>query len=108
MNPSSKLHTSLFRNSFDSFPQLVTFDSRGISGHPNHCALYEAALLLNEDPRLCPALDIYVLETINKARAYSVFMDAFQVTDSSNAELVLSSFRRRACSLYRLKKRGLG
>lgn len=74
---------------------LVTFDSRGISGHPNHCALYEAALLLNEDPRLCPALDIYVLETINKARAYSVFMDAFQVGVQA---LAGSAVRYCACS----------
>ncbi|KIY03817.1 uncharacterized protein Z520_00508 [Fonsecaea multimorphosa CBS 102226] len=60
---------------------LVTFDKGGISGHPNHIALYHgASLFLQKIMRgysgyACP-VTLYTLPSINIVRKYSFVIDA--------------------------------
>ncbi|OAP63022.1 hypothetical protein AYL99_02249 [Fonsecaea erecta] len=60
---------------------LITFDKGGISGHPNHIALYHgAALFLQKIMKghsgyACP-VTLYTLPSINIVRKYSFVLDA--------------------------------
>ncbi len=59
---------------------LITFDSRGVSQHPNHRALYHgarafiAALVHGKPGWACP-VDLYTLTTVPLLRKYTGFLD---------------------------------
>lgn len=60
---------------------LVTFDSTGVSSHPNHISLFHGArhfissLIHNRPGWQCP-VDLYTLTSINIARKYTSFLDS--------------------------------
>jgi N-acetylglucosaminylphosphatidylinositol deacetylase len=60
---------------------LITFDARGVSHHPNHCALYAGAVLFLRNLMrgyagwACPVA-LYTLPTVNMLRKYSSVVDA--------------------------------
>lgn len=60
---------------------LLTFDSRGISSHPNHISLYRgahawlSALMADKSGWACP-VELYTLTTTNILRKYISFLDA--------------------------------
>lgn len=54
---------------------VITFDQDGISGHPNHCSLFYGVASLCMQRRLPPYCRVYVLESINLLRKYSVMLD---------------------------------
>lgn len=60
---------------------LLTFDSRGVSDHPNHISLYRGArawltaLMANKSGWKCP-VELYTLTTTNIFRKYITFLDA--------------------------------
>ncbi|TVY78462.1 N-acetylglucosaminyl-phosphatidylinositol de-N-acetylase, partial [Lachnellula suecica] len=59
---------------------LITFDSRGISSHPNHISLFHgarhfiASLIHNRPGWQCP-VDLYTLTSISVFRKYTSFLD---------------------------------
>jgi N-acetylglucosaminylphosphatidylinositol deacetylase len=60
---------------------LITFDSNGISSHPNHISLYHGARhfissLLHNRPGWQSPVDLYTLTTVNIVRKYTTFFDA--------------------------------
>ncbi len=73
---------------------LITFDSKGISSHPNHVSLYHgarhfiASLIKNRPGWQCP-VDLYTLSSVNIVRKYSSFLDSIV----SLTVAVLSSHR---------------
>jgi N-acetylglucosaminylphosphatidylinositol deacetylase len=60
---------------------LITFDSAGVSSHPNHISLYHGArhfissLIHNRPGWQCP-VDLYTLTSINILRKYTSFLDS--------------------------------
>ena len=50
---------------------VLTFDRRGVSGHPNHSSLYNAMVFLSLEDRLPPNVRVYALCTVNLFRKYS-------------------------------------
>lgn len=60
---------------------LLTFDSGGVSDHPNHISLYRGArtwltdLMANKSGWECP-VELYTLSTTNIFRKYISFLDA--------------------------------
>ncbi|KAF6804624.1 N-acetylglucosaminyl-phosphatidylinositol de-N-acetylase [Colletotrichum musicola] len=58
---------------------LVTFDSTGVSSHPNHISLYHGARTfvnaLSGDPRWRSPVDMYTLTSVSFLRKYSSFLD---------------------------------
>ncbi|OLN82710.1 N-acetylglucosaminyl-phosphatidylinositol de-N-acetylase [Colletotrichum chlorophyti] len=59
---------------------LITFDSVGVSSHPNHISLYHGArafvAALSSDPRWPSPVDLYTLTSVPFARKYAAFLDA--------------------------------
>ncbi|OHX00945.1 n-acetylglucosaminylphosphatidylinositol deacetylase [Colletotrichum incanum] len=59
---------------------LITFDSTGVSSHPNHISLYHGARAfisaLSADPQWPSPVDLYTLTSVSVARKYSNFLDA--------------------------------
>mmetsp|Transcript_60294 Transcript_60294/g.142047 ORF Transcript_60294/g.142047 Transcript_60294/m.142047 type:complete len:283 (+) Transcript_60294:42-890(+) len=53
-----------------SISALVTFDGYGVSGHPNHIALYAAVLQLLRSTKLSPNLRVFVLESVPLFRKF--------------------------------------
>jgi N-acetylglucosaminylphosphatidylinositol deacetylase len=63
-----------------SIDVLITFDARGVSGHPNHISLYHGAkafvaALVAGKPGWAPPVDLYTLTTVPLARKYTAFLD---------------------------------
>lgn len=61
---------------------LITFDSGGISSHPNHISLYHGARhfvasLTANRPGWAGPVDMYTLKSVNVARKYAGIMDVF-------------------------------
>lgn len=61
---------------------LITFDSTGISSHPNHISLYHGARhfvasLTANRPGWASPVDMYTLTTVGLARKYAGIMDVF-------------------------------
>lgn len=59
---------------------LITFDTRGVSAHPNHISLYHGARAFVAS--LAPGgssspVDLYTLTTVNVVRKYAGVLDAF-------------------------------
>ncbi|CAG8952756.1 hypothetical protein HYFRA_00009000 [Hymenoscyphus fraxineus] len=59
---------------------LITFDSSGVSSHPNHISLYHgarhfiSALIHNRPGWRCP-VDLYTLSSVSVLRKYTSFLD---------------------------------
>ncbi|KAJ4195091.1 N-acetylglucosaminyl-phosphatidylinositol de-N-acetylase [Fusarium falciforme] len=60
---------------------LITFDSYGVSSHPNHISLYLGARsfvqALTSESAFPSPVDLYTLTTVGIARKYSSFLDVF-------------------------------
>lgn len=61
---------------------LITFDSHGVSSHPNHISLFYGARtfiagLTQGKPEWKSPVDLYTLSTVNFARKYVSFLDTF-------------------------------
>lgn len=61
---------------------LITFDSGGVSSHPNHISLYHGARhfvasLTANRPGWASPVDMYTLTSVNVARKYAGVMDVF-------------------------------
>lgn len=59
---------------------LITFDSTGVSSHPNHISLYHGARtfvsqLLTNRPGWPSPVDLYTLTSVNMVRKYSSVVD---------------------------------
>lgn len=54
---------------------VFTFDSKGISGHPNHIAISLALQALKVSPKTDTSIKLYQLESVNLFRKYSSFID---------------------------------
>ncbi|KAI1803165.1 LmbE-like protein [Daldinia bambusicola] len=66
---------------------LLTFDSRGISSHPNHVSLYHGARafvssLTRGKPGWASPVDLYTLTTVGLPRKYAGFLDVFATAAS--------------------------
>lgn len=60
---------------------LITFDSRGVSSHPNHISLYHGArafvaTLTRGRPGWASPVDLYTLTSVGVLRKYTAFLDA--------------------------------
>lgn len=60
-----------------SIDVLVTFDSQGVSSHPNHTSLYHGARAFASvlARRRCLPVDVYTLTSVNIARKYASIGD---------------------------------
>ncbi|KAK5994524.1 N-acetylglucosaminyl-phosphatidylinositol de-N-acetylase [Cladobotryum mycophilum] len=61
---------------------LITFDSQGVSSHPNHISLYHGARAFNATltkgkPNWKSPIDLYTLGSVNVLRKYSGCLDIF-------------------------------
>ncbi|CAH2220155.1 Hypothetical predicted protein [Pelobates cultripes] len=54
---------------------VVTFDEGGVSGHPNHIALYNALRSLQCSGKIPKGCAVFVLETVNIFRKYLSVLD---------------------------------
>lgn len=82
-SPSSELQSSFHPDKppVATIDILLTFDSKGISSHPNHISLYHGArswvgaLMADKSSWACP-VELYTLTTTNLLRKYMSFLDA--------------------------------
>lgn len=77
---------------------LITFDSNGISSHPNHISLYHGARhfissLLRNRPGWQSPVDLYTLTTVNIVRKYTSFFDAL-------ITLILVAFQKKSTGAH--------
>lgn len=83
--------TALFAPNMASIPSnqpprcnidaLITFDSSGVSGHPNHKSLYKGAVkfleaIMHRHPGWQRPVSVYTLTSVNILRKYASLMDA--------------------------------
>uniref|UniRef100_A0A182N4C0 N-acetylglucosaminylphosphatidylinositol deacetylase n=1 Tax=Anopheles dirus TaxID=7168 RepID=A0A182N4C0_9DIPT len=54
---------------------LITFDKDGVSGHPNHCAIYYATASLCLSGMIPSSCKVLTLETVNLCRKYLSIFD---------------------------------
>ncbi|KAF2367641.1 N-acetylglucosaminyl phosphatidylinositol deacetylase-related [Trinorchestia longiramus] len=54
---------------------VITFDSRGVSGHVNHRSLHAALVYLLNEKRLPKYCSAYTLDSVNMVRKYSSVLD---------------------------------
>ncbi|KAI2613177.1 LmbE-like protein [Hypoxylon fragiforme] len=81
--PASKRSSSSSSNTTAptaTIDALITFDSRGVSSHPNHISLYHGARfftssLVRSYPGWASPVDLYTLTTVNFLRKYTGFLD---------------------------------
>lgn len=67
---------------------LITFDSQGISSHPNHISLYHGARafvasLTANKPGWSSPIDLYTLTSVNVFRKYTGILDALSTLGST-------------------------
>ena len=75
---------------------IVTFDNHGISGHPNHKAIFCGIQKLVKSDLLPVGIEIYILKTIGLMRKYTSFLDIFYsaaVACTSSDTVFFSSIR---------------
>uniref|UniRef100_A0A182JHU9 N-acetylglucosaminylphosphatidylinositol deacetylase n=1 Tax=Anopheles atroparvus TaxID=41427 RepID=A0A182JHU9_ANOAO len=75
---------------------LVTFDKEGVSGHPNHCAIYYATASLCLSGMIPSNCKVLTLETVNLCRKYLSIFDLPVTLLLSTNWVVLSWRARRA------------
>lgn len=54
---------------------IVTFDQRGVSGHPNHSALFHSLVHMQKRNLLSPGCRVFLLTSVGITRKYSGLMD---------------------------------
>lgn len=54
---------------------ILTFDRHGVSGHKNHCSLYNAMAFLSLESRLPAKTSVYTLRSVNFLRKYVGIID---------------------------------
>lgn len=67
---------------------LITFDSCGVSSHPNHVSLYRGARafvssLAQKNPDRLPSVGMYTLTSVNFFRKYAGLFDVFATLAST-------------------------
>lgn len=67
---------------------LITFDSQGVSSHPNHISLYHGARafvasLTSNKPGWSSPVDLYTLTSVNVLRKYAGILDTLATLGSS-------------------------
>lgn len=80
-NLSQPLKTKSLSAPTATIDVLITFDSKGISSHPNHISLYHGARsfissLIHNRPGWASPVDLYSLRTVNVVRKYTSFFDS--------------------------------
>ena len=86
---------------------VLTFDERGVSGHPNHVAAYRGVRRWAADVRktsASPSLEAWALVTVNPLRKFLTFGDVFASFALESHVLVAATSAmevRRAMSLHR-------
>lgn len=60
---------------------IVTFDERGISGHPNHIAVHRGVGKLFEEKKF--TFDVLTLKTVNLCRKYIGYGDIYNCMPDS-------------------------
>ncbi|XP_050070476.1 N-acetylglucosaminyl-phosphatidylinositol de-N-acetylase [Anopheles maculipalpis] len=73
---------------------LITFDKEGVSGHPNHCAIYYATASLCLSGMIPSNCKVLTLETVNLCRKYLSIFD-LPVTLLLSTNWVILSWRAR-------------
>uniref|UniRef100_A0A182PQU5 N-acetylglucosaminylphosphatidylinositol deacetylase n=1 Tax=Anopheles epiroticus TaxID=199890 RepID=A0A182PQU5_9DIPT len=73
---------------------LITFDKEGVSGHPNHCAIYYATASLCLSGLIPTNCKVLTLETVNVCRKYLSIFD-LPVTLLLSTNWVILSWRAR-------------
>lgn len=72
---------------------LLTFDSHGVSSHPNHISLYHGARAflasLKKQPHQQPPVDLYTLTSVGFARKYAGILDVFFTLGTTARRLFL-------------------
>ncbi|XP_015512520.1 N-acetylglucosaminyl-phosphatidylinositol de-N-acetylase [Neodiprion lecontei] len=54
---------------------VITFDKRGVSGHKNHTSIFYGVASLCMENKLPPYCKMYVLESVNILRKYTLMLD---------------------------------
>lgn len=73
---------------------LITFDKDGVSGHPNHCAIYYATASLCLSGMIPSNCKVLTLETVNLCRKYLSIFD-LPITLLLSTNWVILSWRAR-------------
>jgi N-acetylglucosaminylphosphatidylinositol deacetylase len=59
--------------------QVITFDDYGVSGHPNHIALFNAVNMSEDKRDTCSikpkTIPVFLLESVFIVRKYILFLD---------------------------------
>lgn len=82
---------------------LITFDKYGISVHQNHCCIYYAIANLILDRQLPKFCGVFVLETVNILRKYSLFLD-IPFSMLSSRFMYMHGFKQRSVMHKAMKK----
>ena len=54
---------------------VLTFDSKGVSGHPNHVSAYRGVCLWKQDTKAQASVSAWALVTVNPLRKFSMFAE---------------------------------
>ncbi|XP_012266761.1 N-acetylglucosaminyl-phosphatidylinositol de-N-acetylase isoform X2 [Athalia rosae] len=73
---------------------VVTFDKRGVSGHRNHISIFYGVASLCMENKLPTYCKMYVLETVNILRKYTLVLD-LPISLLSTSYWYLLSFKQR-------------
>ncbi|XP_032072217.1 N-acetylglucosaminyl-phosphatidylinositol de-N-acetylase [Thamnophis elegans] len=74
---------------------VVTFDARGVSGHPNHRSVYAAVRSLHSQRKVPEDCRFLVLETVNVFRKYISIWDA-PLSGYQNPDVLVTATEREA------------
>lgn len=92
---------------------LITFDAYGVSGHSNHSAIYRALMHLSGKKAIPDYCKIYVLESVNILRKYSVCVDLLlshftsqyiYVTSPEKRKMILEAMAQHSSQLLWYRK----
>jgi len=77
---------------------LITFDSSGVSAHPNHISLYHGARhfiasLIKNRPGWASPVDLYTLSSVNVVRKYASILDTL-------TSMLIVAFRKRSVGAH--------
>ncbi|KAJ3048007.1 hypothetical protein HK097_010971 [Rhizophlyctis rosea] len=81
---------------------LITFDSRGVSGHFNHCALYDGIRYYINLPRSSTTPPpCYALKSVTLVRKYTSIFDLFATLTPTMTHLVLAASQNEPVAMQR-------
>ncbi|RYP21056.1 hypothetical protein DL765_002463 [Monosporascus sp. GIB2] len=93
---SSSTSSSATAAPTDTIDALITFDSGGVSSHPNHISLYHGARAFVSSlsrPGWAAPVDLYTLTSVPVWRKYAAFLDAFLTIPVVSAAVLLGGGR---------------